>query len=163
MPNSLKNRAKKDSPINYHWGYSEYHTGLALNLKVYGADKKTYTLDDAKYSEIAQWLYENAADYGFVLRYPEGKEDITGVEYEDLPGHFRYVGVPAATAMQEEGLCLEEFIEFIKEYTKNDAYSVTVGEVEYEIYFVEGEDVPDVDAYDISGNNVDGFIVTVRK
>jgi D-alanyl-D-alanine carboxypeptidase len=56
-----------------------------------------------------RWLKKNAYKYGFILRYPKGKEDITGIIYE--PWHFRYVGVEAATVMYEQGLTLEEFVE----------------------------------------------------
>ena len=54
-------------------------------------------------------MAEHCQEYGFILRFPEGKEDITGVMYE--PWHFRYVGVDAATYIMENGLTLEEFVE----------------------------------------------------
>ena len=55
------------------------------------------------------WLAENSYRFGFILRYPEGKEYITGIEYE--PWHFRYVGVDAATVITQNGITLEEFWE----------------------------------------------------
>ena len=55
------------------------------------------------------WLRDNAHKYGFIMRYPKGKEYITGIEYE--PWHFRYVGPEAATIIYENDLCLEEFWE----------------------------------------------------
>lgn len=86
-------------------GESSYQTGLSVTLV--GADWKTgeLTADFADSSE-ARWLREHAAEYGFVLRYPEGKENVTGWSYE--PWHYRYVGLAAAAAMAEQGLCLEE-------------------------------------------------------
>ena len=54
------------------------------------------------------WLRENAPDYGFVLRYPKDKTEVTGIGYE--PWHFRYVGVEHAKAITEAGLCLEEYL-----------------------------------------------------
>ena len=56
-----------------------------------------------------QWLYEHCAEYGFILRYPKGKEDITDIDYESW--HYRYVGVEAATYIMEQGICLEEYLE----------------------------------------------------
>lgn len=59
-------------------------------------------------TEAAQWLYEHCAEYGFVLRYPADKTEITQIIYE--PWHFRYVGVEAAEYMMENGLTLEEYL-----------------------------------------------------
>lgn len=56
-----------------------------------------------------QWLLENSWKYGFVLRYPTGKTNITGIIYE--PWHYRYVGKEVAQLMYEQDLCLEEFLE----------------------------------------------------
>lgn len=60
-------------------------------------------------NEVYLWLAENAYKYGFILRYPQGKEDITGAEYE--PWHYRYVGTENAKIIYEKQICLEEFIE----------------------------------------------------
>ena len=88
-------------------GESSYQTGLSVTLV--GADWKTKELTaDFAQSAEAQWLSEHAAEYGFVLRYPAGKEEITGWSYE--PWHYRYVGVAAAALMAERGLCLEELV-----------------------------------------------------
>ncbi len=81
-------------------GMSEHHTGLAFDVGVTGMP-----FGDSKESV---WLEENAHLYGFILRYPLGKEDITGFEYE--PWHIRYVGVEHAKAMVEKGLTLEEYL-----------------------------------------------------
>jgi D-alanyl-D-alanine carboxypeptidase len=58
-------------------------------------------------TEAGKWLAEHSCEYGFILRYPEGKEYITSIEYE--PWHFRYVGKEAAVTMKNEDICLEEF------------------------------------------------------
>ena len=55
-----------------------------------------------------KWLKENAARFGFILRYPKDKEAITGTKFE--PWHYRYVGVEDATKIMEQGLCLEEYL-----------------------------------------------------
>ncbi len=85
---------------------SEHTTGLALDI----LSENHETANDA-YGETPEgrWLVENAHRYGFILRYPEGKEHITGVIYE--PWHYRYVGVEAATEIWERGICLEEYLE----------------------------------------------------
>ena len=85
-------------------GSSEHQIGLAVDIITDG-----YTTLDEGFGETkaGKWLAENSSNYGFILRYPEGKEEITSIEYE--PWHFRYVGVDAATVIEENGLCLEEF------------------------------------------------------
>lgn len=87
-------------------GASEHQIGLALDI-VCGS----YTTLDAGFgdTDAGKWLAEHSCEYGFILRYPLGKEYITGIEYE--PWHFRYVGVEAATVITEEGITLEEFWE----------------------------------------------------
>ena len=92
-------------------GASEHQIGLALDI-VCG----TYMSLDEGFgdTEAGKWLAENSCKYGFILRYPEGKEYITGIEYE--PWHFRYVGVEAATVITGQEITLEEFWE---EYLNN--------------------------------------------
>ncbi len=87
-------------------GASEHQLGLALDLVAAGHN----VLSEA-FGETGEgiWLRDNSYKYGFILRYPKGKEHITGIEYE--PWHFRYVGVEAATIIYENDLCLEEFWE----------------------------------------------------
>ena len=65
-----------------------------------------------------EWLQENAQDYGFVLRYPKDKQDITGITYESW--HWRYVGEEHAKIMKEKGFCLEEYIEYLKQLEEED-------------------------------------------
>ncbi len=87
-------------------GYSEHNCGLAVDLGGSGNFKL-----EADFAETPayKWLIENCADYGFILRFPEGKEDITGVVYEAW--HFRYVGKDAAEYIMKNALCLEEYLE----------------------------------------------------
>ena len=86
-------------------GTSEHHIGLALDILT-----GSYTSMDDGFGETkaGKWLAKNASDYGFILRYPEGKEDITGIVYE--PWHFRYVGVKYAKDITKRGVCLEEYL-----------------------------------------------------
>ena len=81
-------------------GTSEHETGLAIDV---GSD-----VSEEAQKALWTWLSENAHKYGFIIRYPENKIDITGISNE--PWHLRYVGVDAATAMHESGQCLEEYL-----------------------------------------------------
>ncbi|MBQ7782429.1 MAG: M15 family metallopeptidase, partial [Oscillospiraceae bacterium] len=88
-------------------GYSEHNAGLAADIMV----KECTDMDsDAfKNTDAYAWLMENAADYGFILRYPEGKEDVTGIIYE--PWHYRFVGVYYAKQLTDMGITMEEYFE----------------------------------------------------
>ena len=85
-------------------GASEHQVGLAIDIVC-----DTYQLLDEGFgnTDAGIWLSEHCSEYGFILRYPKGKEYITSIEYE--PWHFRYVGKDAAAIIMEQGLCLEEF------------------------------------------------------
>lgn len=85
-------------------GTSEHETGLAVDIV-----DKSYQLLDEKQEQtpVQQWLMAHCAEYGFILRYPVEKSDLTGIGYE--PWHYRYVGTEAAKAITEQGLCLEEY------------------------------------------------------
>ena len=91
-------------------GYSEHHTGLAVDL---GGNGDFSLTDSFERTAAFAWLKEHCAEYGFILRFPKGKEDITGVIYE--PWHYRYVGKEAAKYITENGLCLEEYLELKKQ------------------------------------------------
>jgi len=87
-------------------GASEHQIGLAVDII-----SDTYSALDIGFADTpaGQWLAEHSWEYGFILRYPLGKEEITGIQYE--PWHFRYVGVDAAKVITEEEITLEEFVE----------------------------------------------------
>ena len=86
-------------------GSSDHNLGLAVD----------FNYVDNKFGKLAgfKWLQENAEDYGFVLRYPKDKEDITKIAYESW--HWRYVGKEHAKKMNELNMCLEEYIEYLSE------------------------------------------------
>ena len=84
---------------------SEHPTGLALDILCL---EHNYADEGFFETKHGKWLYNNAHKYGFILRYPKGKEHITGVMFE--PWHYRYVGKEAAASMKESGECLEEFL-----------------------------------------------------
>ncbi|MCR5094667.1 MAG: M15 family metallopeptidase [Lachnospiraceae bacterium] len=85
-------------------GTSEHEIGLAIDIV---SDTYASLNEGFGGTQAGEWLAAHSAEYGFILRYPQGKELITGIEYE--PWHFRYVGKEAATRMLSEGICLEEF------------------------------------------------------
>jgi D-alanyl-D-alanine carboxypeptidase len=134
-------------------GYSEHNLGLSLDV---GSTQMRMT--DAP---EGKWIEENAWKYGFILRYPKDKVGITGIQYE--PWHIRYVGFPHSAIMKEKNFVLEEYMEYLKE-EKN--ISATVKGKKYNIFYypvTENTTIP-VPAnlrYEISGNNIDGVIVTV--
>ena len=141
-------------------GGSEHHTGYALDFGIYHNSGRS---QDYKGNGKYQWINKNACRYGFVVRYPEEKEEQTNIEYE--PWHFRYIGKPHSFIATEYNMCLEEYIEYLKEFQFGEKHlRVTDGDgKQYEIYYTDNLDVPvpTDKQYRISGNNVDGFIVTV--
>ena len=145
-------------------GASEHHSGLAIDLGIY-RDQLSYTFDgEGQYSYITG----NAYRYGLIVRYAPSKSHITGVCGE--PWHLRYVGPAHAQYMFENNLCLEEYIELLKNFTfENEHLFVkTYSGSEYEIYYIpsqacsNGLPVPAEKPFTVSGNNIDGFIVTVK-
>ncbi|MEC0270973.1 M15 family metallopeptidase [Paenibacillus anseongense] len=87
-------------------GQSEHQTGLAIDVA--GDDGKCAAADCFAATKEAKWLINHAADWGFIIRYPKGKEEITGYQYE--PWHIRYVGVDMAKEIATHGTTLEEYL-----------------------------------------------------
>ncbi|WP_024861170.1 M15 family metallopeptidase [Ruminococcus flavefaciens] len=145
-------------------GFSEHESGLAFDF----TEADNYDYDGT--GDYA-WLNANCYKYGFIVRYTKAKEKITKIE--DEPWHFRYVGVPHAYYMDANDLCLEEYIDLVRQHPYDGEHLEFKDDkdVEYEVYFVKSDDgsdkttvpVPNGVRYEISGNNVDGFIVTVYK
>ncbi|MBE6740090.1 MAG: D-alanyl-D-alanine carboxypeptidase family protein [Ruminococcaceae bacterium] len=90
-------------------GHSEHQTGLSIDVN--SASSKEYK---TTYKKVGEWLRENCWDYGFIIRYPEGKEEITGYIHE--PWHVRYVGKANAKKIKDSGLCLEEYLGIDSKY-----------------------------------------------
>lgn len=91
-------------------GTSEHQTGMALDIVSY----KYQLLNEQQENTAEQkWLMEHCWEYGFVLRYPKDKTEVTGIGYE--PWHYRYVGRAVAAEMRESGLCLEEYLDSLNE------------------------------------------------
>ncbi len=150
-------------------GYSEHHTGYAFDISTFVNGVMGTFTGEGEYA----WVHENAHKYGFVLRYPEGKEDITGISYESW--HFRYVGVPHAQYMYRNGLTLEEYIEQLALYPFESGKLEIIDEVTgstYKVYSVpvaeDGAQVPvptssTGSVYTLSGDNNGHIIVTVKQ
>jgi len=85
-------------------GHSEHQTGLAVDVEGSNRDYDNF-IDSKEYN----WMKDNAHKYGFILRYPKGKEHITGFKFE--PWHYRYVGINLATYLYQNNLTLEEYLE----------------------------------------------------
>lgn len=92
-------------------GFSEHQTGLALDIVADGVQGNEFENTDE-----FKWLQENAYKYGFILRYPKGKEHITGYNYESW--HYRYVGKELAAKVKESGLTYDEYYAYYCEYKK---------------------------------------------
>lgn len=144
-------------------GCSEHQTGLAIDLAL-RSDNIDFIRPDFPYDGICGRFRALAADYGFIERYQAGKEHITGIAAE--PWHFRYVGRPHARLMSDNGLCLEEYVELLRSYpyperlleTRGGVYEADVG-----FAFAKSKlELPDA-PYQISGNNVDGYIYTLWR
>ena len=97
-------------------GASEHQTGLSFDVGY--IINGIYTDDVKEEQEETKWLFNNSYKYGFILRYPKGKEEITGYKYE--PWHYRFVGISLAKELYESDITLEEYYlkENIKKYKK---------------------------------------------
>lgn len=136
-------------------GYSEHNLGLSLDV---GTTQTTM----AKAPE-GEWVENNAWKFGFILRYPEDKSDITGIQYE--PWHIRYVGLPHSAIMKKKNFVLEEYLDYLEE---NKNVSAKVEGKNYTVsYYPFSEnmtiDIPKDQEYMISGDNMGGVIVTVYQ
>lgn len=141
-------------------GGSEHHTGLVVDFSIFHEDG---TSEEYRGTGEYAWINGNCQDYGWVVRYAKEKEPLTGIG--DEPWHFRYVGVPHAAVMAEEGLCLEEYTDYLKEFPFDGRHlAVDCGGERYEIWYCEGTSayLPDSGEYAVSGNNVDGVVVTCK-
>ena len=144
---------------------SEHQTGLAIDLGE-GGGELDFIRPSFPDSGICGSFKKKAAQYGFVLRYPAGKEEVTGIAHE--PWHFRFTGCPHAEIMETKGMVLEEYLEFLRTcpdgcyiWKKEDSLT--------EIHYVHGGEngaefaVPEGCPYQVSGDNREGFIITVWR
>lgn len=149
-------------------GCSEHQTGFAIDLAL-----KQKTIDficpDFPYMGICQSFRQKSISFGFIERYPQDKESITGIGHE--PWHFRYVGTPHAEIMKSQGFVLEEYINFLKQYRYGEnSHFYNKAHMSLVISYLKASKTTDtrfeIDSsvpYSISGNNIDGFIITEWK
>ena len=146
-------------PKSFAESKAGYCVDLALNA--YGS-VITYDGNDTE-----GWVGENCWRYGFIVRYPQGKTTESGNAY--CPWHLRYVGEINSAIMKQKGMCLEEYVDFLKQYSFDDPYTFAFNGNGYQIYSVTGEGdglvtrVPISGSYELSGDNKDSIIITVRK
>jgi len=155
-------------------GHSEHHAGLAMDLGAL-VDGVHHTFDyrESNYHAPTKWFALNSYRFGFVLSFPEDR----AVEGESIyePWHYRYVGYPHSQIMFENDWSLKEYLDEIRRHTLNRPFTFEYDNVKYEIFYTNDMEVkvfneidsltglPLQNEYDISGNNIDGFIVTIKK
>lgn len=145
-------------------GCSEHQTGLAIDLAL-RSEHVDFIRPYFPHDGVCEAFRQRMTEFGYIERYPNGKETITGISYE--PWHFRYVGVPHAAVMTEHGWTLEEYIDLLRCYLYfGKGFRTSWRGAEYRISFVpEAErnilfELQIQKNIFISGNNTDGFIVT---
>lgn len=137
---------------------SEHQTGLAIDLGL-NQENIDFIRPAFPYQGICQEFRLKMSQYGFIERYTSDKESITNISAEEW--HFRYVGYPHSEIMNQNNLCLEEYIDYLKQF---DSSVNSLKFENYEIYYIamdtEEKKLNLLDNEEITGNNVDGFIVT---
>lgn len=143
---------------------SERNTGYTFDIGLI-----TSTGDIAPYiSKRNEWMFSNCWKYGFIVRYNDTKTGTTGVGF--MPHHFRYVGLPHSLIMNEKDMCLEEYLQYLTNYTIDSPLTYSVDSKEYKIFYVPANvsgdtevAIPKDAVYTVSGNNTDGFIITMES
>lgn len=181
----FKDNEEYDNILYTEVGKTEHHLGTAIDLYIF--DGQRFFLDDENYKETYSWIYENAHKYGFIHRYPNGNPDIDTVKealahknnyniYREFY-HFRNVGVAHATYIYENELTFEEYLDLLRDSHQYDGEHLKIKGADgndYEVYYVKASSdnvtevhVPKSDeegkiTYEVSGDNKEGFIVTVK-
>lgn len=172
------------SNVNVAWGYSDEESleddiksgldfydhalGTAVTLRR-NSDSAPITEDIFK--NDYKWLYDNCYKYGFILRYPNDCKDKTGLDGSDRV-HLRYVGYEHAYYMHSQGICLDEYLELIRtQHTASGEHLTFTADngSSYEVYYVAATGNPTGitlkkgSVYTVSGDNMNGFIITITK
>lgn len=146
----------------------EHENGLSVDFGLYIAKSDSFLefTGEGEYS----WFESNSWKYGFILRYPEDKQEFT--ENGFYPAHFRYVGRAAAAVMKQQNLCLEEFLTYIKGYSYDSPLIVQTENGAEILYYIGDSGLETTDAqvpansdgticdFTVSGNGADGYILT---
>lgn len=118
LPVSMEEKEKNVATYSCRPGTSDHQTGLVVDLvQTSLPNKYLHLIQEFGDTEAGKWLEENCTRFGFILRFPKDKEDITGIIYE--PWHFRFVGKNHAEKMRDLGMSLEEYTEYLSEQSKN--------------------------------------------
>lgn len=133
-------------------GSSEHQTGLAIDFST-----NFFLSEEFGLEEVGLWLKENCKNYGFILRYPEDKTDITNIIHE--PWHFRFVGLPHSLYITENNLTLEEYIDLLK--SQQHIFKI-YNDIRYDIYYTNNSDDEFDRIIDISYTNSGGYIITTE-
>jgi LAS superfamily LD-carboxypeptidase LdcB len=141
-------------------GYSEHHTGKTCDIGIFYEDGLQGSFSE---SRNAAWMRENCGRFGFIRRYAEDKTEITGISNEAW--HFRYVGFPHAGYMMDNNLCLEEYLEYLRNNTgESSPLTVSDSTGSYKVYYTAERTVTKPSGpYTVSGDNMNGFIITVTE
>ena len=155
-------RHSSGKSMTFEAGHTDYHTGRTFDMFRNDANSGS----GYSYFSADAWFEENAGNYGFIVRYPEGKSESTGENPRTYT--YRYVGVPHASYINTNKLCLEEYIAEVKGHTNENPLEITANGHDYSVYYIAAEEegttavsVPADKTYTISGDNDGGFIVTV--
>ena len=148
-------------------GHSEHETGLAIDLAL-NREPVDFLRPYFPQDGICGRFRSKAASYGFVERYPKGKEALTKIAPE--PWHFRYVGLPHASIMESHGFCLEEYLDYLKEFPYEGRHlEVRIENKCFEIFYKKAEEdltmltLPGYLPFQVSGDNREGFLFTLWR
>jgi D-alanyl-D-alanine dipeptidase/carboxypeptidase len=148
-------------------GQSEHQTGLAVDMAV-NTEHINPICPDFPDTVYSGEFHNNAYRFGFIERYGQNKQSITGIAHE--PWHYRYVGYPHSRIIRENCLCLEEYISVIRDFQYgSNPLRIRQNNKLIEISYLAADDnntvmkMKDDDVYQVSGNNIDGFIVTLWR
>ena len=152
---------------NFGKDFYDHILGTTITLR---KNSTTEAVTETLLKQEFTWIYENAHKYGFVLRYPSSCKDHTGYDGAKRV-HLRYVGVEHASYIYENNICLEEYLTVLRtKYSASSPLSFTAANGKsYTVYYVSysgnptNVPVPKNSNYTISGDNMNGFIVTVEK
>ena len=155
-------------------GYCEHILGTSITLRKMPPYSDIVITESILKNEYS-WIYENAHKYGFIISFPKKCTHLNNENGEDpyLRSnrlHFRYVGIEHATYIYENNICLDEYLELLREaHGFNNPLTFTAGDKQYQVYYVKYSGNPTQipvlkdSNYSISGDNMNGFIVTVEK
>ena len=144
--------ASKGGEIAAGVGCSEHEAGLALDVYVKGYGSMSFLK-----TEAGRETSRRCGAYGFIIRYPDGKEKITGITYE--PWHLRYVGQPHASIIMDCGLTLEEYIDLFEVGVWYDTGDYFIGRFEADDLKIPA----DTSEWSVSPDNTGTYIVTAKK